>query len=160
MLDFSFIAPTVLSLCPSLLFSLSLYICLSHHTHKWEALWGPTVFSPGMSASICHPWVWGTGHGVGAYRSSLPVIDVAYSSVLLCLYSPRLSIHIRQEMTHYTQTHNTSGHVQTPSRFLFLMHTHTHTNHMRIPKTIIINMNNSLMLECFCSCKVPPLASF
>lgn len=77
MRDFSFIAPTAgtLSLVLSAL--------------RGKALWGRTVLTPGMSASICHPWVWAASRGVGAHRSTLVVIDVAYSSVFPCLFSCR-----------------------------------------------------------------------
>ncbi len=80
MRDFSFIAPTAgtLSLVLSAL--------------GGKALWGCTVLTPGMSASICHPWVWGASWGVGAHRSALSVIDVAYSSVFPCLFSCRCGL--------------------------------------------------------------------
>lgn len=101
MLDFSFIAPTVLSLCPSFSFSLSL--SLSPHSQV-GGLVRPHCFLARHVSFNLPPL--GVKHwpGVGAYKSSLPVIDVAYSSVLLCPYSPCLSIHICQETTHYTNT--------------------------------------------------------
>lgn len=74
MRDFSFMAPTAGSLARS------------PFTLGGQALRGRTVLTPGMSASICHPWVWGAGHGVGDRRSTLPVIDVAYSSVFPCFF--------------------------------------------------------------------------
>lgn len=114
-----------------------------------------------MSASICHPWVWGTGHGVGAYRSSLLVIDVAYSSVLLSLSLLSLSQHphMPEDWTLHAQYFKTRP--DSHSLFLFLVSTHTQTHmHMWIPKTTINNLTNSLMLKCSCSYKVRPLAHF
>lgn len=154
MLDFSFIAPTVLSLCPSLSFSLSLYLSLSPSSQV-GGLVRPHCFHARHVSFNLPPlgvrhWPWCGGLQVK--------LACNWCCLFICFALSLLSLsqhpHAPGDYTHCT--HSTSGHVQTPPLDFFFSCTHTQT-HMWMLKTTLINLNNSLMLECSSSYKVPPL---